>query len=1122
MLAIKNGLRGVWRSPGKALLFFFLISILTALLALGGSVYDAVAGYLADCDDYYRTIGVLEYMGQEYPDSAVYDHNLETALPGLDQRALAALPGVQSWEPSHTALGIVPGFQRTDPYLYDKNQAVLIVGNLFWEKSLGAYQGVILEYLSSFQDNAGKLIYISPGTLDGQTLEQDTTYVVTGRYVQGINFSIWFMPEPVAYQTETGRQTLPAAVPLEGPVEENALYPWSVAMANRNNSLRVQMTRDLASFYPFQQQDLLLAQGRMPTAEEYAQGAKVCLLSEGIVQAMGLELGDPVDLQLYGAMAGNLYDACLPGNDAWGQARYTLVGVFSSSIDYWDWAFIPDSPDYPTAPCPTGYTVGQFQLKNSMADQFDQAAQDLLPPGFRLTVYDQSYSLHAKPYLELLGIAKLFLALCCLVIAAVLALFGYLFVYRQREAAELMIALGSGKGHVYRYFTAGAGSIVLPAAACGGVISLVLHQVVLQFIADFAAKYQAPDLRYSNANLSIAKELAFEPSLQGWIFALACVVLLAAALASCALMTRSVLTRKKPRRKCRERAPRHLGHSSRLPGSPLKYAVLSIRRSGLRTASILLLSAVVAVFLGQLATTGDVYRKKLDALYDNTTLRGSCMDYRGRIINNLSLNPQSLQILYDADLFDTLDITSSTMRYRLAGLRQDREGKVYQIDADPIPEDLFAQRVLSEQFKNAPRIIRTSSLTHSPDFYYSEEPQITWLEGYDERCLRGWDPSICVMSTDTLQENGLFLGDIIRLLICSGTDYFYWADLLIVGGYTSQAYTNTVYLPQGSYFSTDGVTVPRGTFPRSSEEGCHAGNVPVQFLDGTTGPAFFLARDAQSLTWADQLSELFGFSWSGFIQHSWGTYCLVSHRLWEERSLDWDSTIDVTNDEGQTFSYQIAAVFQPQAGDGDLYCLPLPEDRYDYYYPNLMPKGSDFELLQPLSGFSSAIFTLSDSRSLSQVKDKLEELQMSTPHHATRNRIFVVLEDKDFTSTVRSLNRQIQYLDVQYRCLYVLTGLIGLAAAFLLSTSRKREVAVMRSLGASRFRIWGSFFSEQLLLSAGGCALGLFLWLGLGNAAPPLHWQLMGAFLLCWSIGAIAGILTLLGRRTLAALSDRE
>lgn len=1037
MLSIKNGLRGVWRSPGKALLFFFLISILTALLALGGSVYDAVAGYLADCDVYYQTIGVLEYMGQEYPDSTVYDKNLERALQELDQNALASLPGVQRWEPSHTALGVVPGFQRTDPYIYDSKQATLVVSGLFWEKSVGAYQGIILECLSSFQDTANKMVYISPDTLGDQVLEQDTTYVVTGRYVQGINFSIWFMPEPVTYQTAAGLQTLPAAVPLEGPVEENALFSWSVAISDRNNSLRVQMTTDLASFYPFQQQELLLAQGRMPTAEEYAQGAKVCLLSEGIVEAMGLDLGDPVDLQLYSAMAGNLYDACLPGNEAWGQASYTLIGVFSSSIDYWDWAFIPDSPDYPTAPCPTGYTVGQFQLKNSMADQFDQAAQDLLPPGFRLTVYDQSYSLHAKPYLELLGIAKLFLALCCLVIAAVLALFGYLFVYRQREAAELMIALGSGKGHVYRYFTAGAGSIVLPAAGCGAAVSLVLHRLVLQFIADFAARYQAQDLRFSNANLSIAKELAFEPPLHGGIFALACVILLAAALASCALMTRSVLTRKKPRRKRRERTPRHLGHSSRLPGSPLKYAVLSIRRGGLRTASILLLSAVVAVFLGQLATTGDVYRKKLDALYDNTTLRGSCMDYRGRIINNLSLNPQSLQFLYDADIFDTLNITSSPMRYRLAGLRQDRNGKVYQIDADPIPEDLFAKRVLREQFKNAPRIVRTSSLTHSPDFYYGEEPQITWLEGYDERCLRGWDPSICVMSADTLQENGLFPGDVIRLLICSGSESFYWADLLIVGGYTSQAYTNTVYLPEGPYFSTDGVTVPRSSFPRSSVEGCHAGNVPVQFLDGTIGPAFFLARDAQSLTWADQLSELFGFSWSGFLQHAWGTYCLVSQRLWEERSLDWDSTIDVTNDQGQTFSYRIAAVFQPQAGDGDLYCLPLPEDRYDFYDPSLLPKDSDFEPLLPLSGFSSATFTLSDSRSLSQVKDRLEELQMSSPHHATRNRIFVVLEDKEFTGTVRSLNRQIQYLDVQYRCLYVLTGLIGLAAALAALSDRE-------------------------------------------------------------------------------------
>ena len=65
MLSVKNGIRSVLRSPGKTVLFFFLLLSLTAVLALGLRVYSAVSVYIgrrADnllarvraCQIYYR------------------------------------------------------------------------------------------------------------------------------------------------------------------------------------------------------------------------------------------------------------------------------------------------------------------------------------------------------------------------------------------------------------------------------------------------------------------------------------------------------------------------------------------------------------------------------------------------------------------------------------------------------------------------------------------------------------------------------------------------------------------------------------------------------------------------------------------------------------------------------------------------------------------------------------------------------------------------------------------------------------------------------------------------------------------------------------------------------------
>lgn len=66
VLPVKNGIRSVLRSPGKTVLFFFLLLSLTAGLALGLCVYSAVSGYLDDCDAYYQTIAELEYIGHSY------------------------------------------------------------------------------------------------------------------------------------------------------------------------------------------------------------------------------------------------------------------------------------------------------------------------------------------------------------------------------------------------------------------------------------------------------------------------------------------------------------------------------------------------------------------------------------------------------------------------------------------------------------------------------------------------------------------------------------------------------------------------------------------------------------------------------------------------------------------------------------------------------------------------------------------------------------------------------------------------------------------------------------------------------------------------------------------------
>lgn len=1131
MLAAKNGLRSIWRSPGKTTLFFLLILALTAMLALGLCVYSAVADYLDACNAYYQTIGVLEYVGAAYPDSHVYDAKMADALQQLDLSSLTRQTGVLAWDANRSALGSIENLQRGDPQVYNPDMAVLVVDNLFWEDHTGGYQGVIQSCPYSFRDQSGNSVFLSPGALEGLEIKPGRHYVFTGRYIKGQNSYVWFLPEPWSLQSAgpDGSQSVPAGAPLQDGAlsEDNIYYQVAQVMRARNNGVRVQMTDDIDTFYPFQQQELYLKEGRSFTPEEYAQGARVCMLPEYLAQQLHLSLGDTIQLSMYFTQAEGIYDAYTPGESPDLTDAYTVVGIFNTVDAYTDWVFVPNSPAYSAADCPTGFTVGQFQLDNRLADQFYQNVEHELPSGFRLEIYDQGYSVTVAPFQELLRIAQIFLAVCCLVVLAVLGLYGYLFVYRQREAAETMLALGSGKPHIYGYFAAGSGLIALLAAGLGTVASSLLERRVMAFVAEFAAKYQTTDLRYSNANLSISKELSFSPTTTVWLFFLAAGVLLALALLSCALFTRSVLAARKGKKPRKQRTPKHSGKSSHLAGGPLKYPLLSIRRGGIRSVVVVLTAAVVAVFLGQLTTTADVYRDKLQYVYDHTTLRGHITDFKGKRLGGLSMPAASIQALYDTDLLDTLNVTSSGAHYKFEGVRQEADGTLHHVEPIPIPTSEFALATMAAQFASGSRIVGLTSLADTPEAFFSGPPSVTWLEGYDESCLRGEDPAICLLSSRMMAQEGIALGDTIRIMVgVDSSTYFYEMQFLVVGSYVPQGGEDTLYTPLDFAFPVGrpaGTTVPRDPFPPESpsNQAFSYGNHPVSFLKDRTGSEFLTAHaEPEQIAWVN------GKDLSKSLVKLSENYCFVSWKLWEELPLYSRDKINIVSDTGLRLEYRVLGVYDKNSEDEtDLYCSSVAP--YSFEFEGLYDAEAILNQILPYTVFESSIFTFSDPAHLTELKDAIEELgfsgvnQVNTSKSGT-GRTYLVIYDKDFHSTVNSLNRQIQYLDALYTCLYVLTGLIGLVLSYLLVAARKRELAIMRGLGAPHYRIFTAFFLEQFLLSLLGCGAGFGIWAALGRPSPRLHWLMTGAFLACWLLGSCISTLHLQSSKALAVLSDKE
>ena len=70
---IRNGIKSVLRERGRTALFSLLILLLTVTMILSLSVLLYSTSVMEACDEAYRSIALVEYMGPEYPNEDVPD-----------------------------------------------------------------------------------------------------------------------------------------------------------------------------------------------------------------------------------------------------------------------------------------------------------------------------------------------------------------------------------------------------------------------------------------------------------------------------------------------------------------------------------------------------------------------------------------------------------------------------------------------------------------------------------------------------------------------------------------------------------------------------------------------------------------------------------------------------------------------------------------------------------------------------------------------------------------------------------------------------------------------------------------------------------------------------------------
>ncbi|MGN0800858.1 MAG: ABC transporter permease [Christensenellales bacterium] len=360
----------------------------------------------------------------------------------------------------------------------------------------------------------------------------------TGEYVRTLTAKVVYRTETVGTLEET----------LAGP--DGALMEERMRKAEiGQNSVTVFATQRLNGFVQFNRNDLYITAGRDFTAEEHAEGAPVCVISEKLAQLNGLSVGDTVPFSLY-----EVFASCDTNNsnidNKWyrvtsvdpielqPEREYTIVGLFNTP----EWqhyenvatfsqntVFIPADPEMALESIYVPPMMYAVIVQNGHGEDF-LAEMEALEPGSsnHFVIYDQGYS-EVAPAMEAFAKNARLVAAGC---AAVFALAGGMFLAlaraKHRHDLGVMRSLGATKQKAFTAFLVRCAVPVLFGGALGCA---------------------AAQLLFGRAAALLGEEgLVAQPVGAMWLIALGC----ALALTGLAAAVGAGLVKKKPQELMRE------------------------------------------------------------------------------------------------------------------------------------------------------------------------------------------------------------------------------------------------------------------------------------------------------------------------------------------------------------------------------------------------------------------------------------------------------------------------------------------------------------------------------------------------------------------------------------------
>ena len=1114
---IRNGIKTTLRSRLRTILFTALIIVLTLVLTLGIEMWGYCVGLMGQLDESYTTIVLAEYMGEEYPDDTVADENAREALEAIGDEDISSIAGVKLWERTKRMSVLTDNYRRptnTSPY---NNFGVLVASRLQpmyvtdWHSTMAEYVDlpetrlevnyntqiarlytsglealelkVYILYENSYylwdnehgyleetiaeedlpetyllQDMQNHYLYETRGySLVGEVPEgYDRTaplylyyytefddgspatpvYEFYGQYIDGYSGSISraiytsggeegvfaFFSMPESFVPENGKRYLMHGMFISSGSANRRFWPmyyheltgdddpelfegeyidYANLYRNAASFAEVDVSADISSLEPFQQGAQYLTEGRFPMAGE----AGVCIISGSTAERIGVGLGDTVSISMLSANEWNRYNLTETGD----VRNWEIVGITNSNADYSGRFWVTEAEDGESSYL-FGYELGRALLDNRLAGQALEELRGIMPENVRLTLYDQGYSAASKPIQDMRTAAIAVTVAAAGGAFAVLFLFAYLFVGRQRETVQVLVSLGTPSGKIRLWLLSGAALIVSVSSALGAVLGHLSIGKVID-LAMSAAQSMSDDIRYSNAALGLVKEAPAAASVPGWYAAASALAIFAVSMILCIVFLQLAKKQSSPKKgKTTVHVP--TGKTSLFGRGAPRFAFLSTGRGGWRSAIVPVAALVLTLLLGLLTMNAAGWQTQLDEVYTSSDIKGQMVSTDGRTATKLSVPASNVREVWHSESLEDFAVSLS-WNYREVGA----------------PIVIIDGTVSVASPSRQPELVALNSLSAAPEFYYSEVPDVEWLEGWDESFLadneyynilysyisfdnREFLTYPALVSSSCMEDHELSLGDEWTVQVeleLGDRSYDIPVPIKIVGSFRQEGIKQNIYVPLSFWFDPEWIT-------------------------GDEAP--------------------------------------------------------VAEGERVPLSYYIATTKQL--------------DKYVYFTVK----------------FRTCRFGLRSAYDLEPFRKILADGEYSQVGKLGNNRVTVLLLDQSFQKAVGGLKRYITFGKILFPVLFLAVGLLGFIISRLMVNGRRMEFAIMRGLGASRGRVFASFFLEQGTLCAVGGLLGA---LTLTFISPvPAIWFAAAGFLVCYLAGCAFAILAVGRTKLMSLLSERE